>query len=374
MKKIPYSATAANGKRVSNFVEASSSKEAVAILQAEGLADIRLQNDGLTAFHRPELEGLSKYELAKIADFEIRIRKGSNVFDVLIESTRTHWVFIVVALGLIYWGVSSPNDLALAAGGLIIAVIYGLTLLGYRHAARYNNLLQCEALGDRAQALALIEQLRPHMNTPDMRFDLACREAAIVAKNGSINGALNIVERFRAKFGETSPGLFESRLASVFHASGWYEEYVEHMRTAHSKSADSPVVVVDAALAEARLGDLDRALRLIDELNADHLPEYGLPFIDWVRGVVALRRNDDIALQHLKEAVSGLLEYGTNPAIWSSLGLCTAYYAVALSAVDPNAAKNMLDSVSQIVQAHADDSLLQLIAERVPGSRATEHG
>lgn len=366
MKKITYSGVDPGGRETSGFIEADSARAAVGSLKAQGFSEIRLHDDVLTAMRRPDLEGLDDRELAKVAEFEINVREGSGIAAFLLEVARKNWVIVVVGLGLAYWGVIAHATVWTLIGAVLACSMFILSLWNYRVVNRYNRLLRAETLGQSEDALALIGLLRGHMRLPEMAFDLAIREASVLARDGAEDEAFGLLENWREQIEELSPGLFESRMAGVYHASGRYDQVVRLMRTAYEKSASSPTAVIDLALAEARLGDAAAAAKLLDEIVAEEIPQFGAPFVDWVRGVVALRQGDVNAIDYLRDAVSGLLEFRQNPAVWTNLGVCTAYYAVALHAADAGAAARLLESVWPVVKVHGDEGLLDRIAQKMP--------
>jgi hypothetical protein len=156
--------------------------------------------------------------------------------------------------------------------------------------------------------------------------------------------------------------MFEARVASVYHAAGDYKASLEQMRKAHQALPDDPSRQLDLALAEARLGEPDTARAVLAQLNEAALPSHGRPFVHWVRGLVALRRNDASAHEELARAMAGFLEYGTNSAVWSALALCGGAYALALArAGQPDAARTALNRVSPILKVHGDKPLLRMI-------------
>ena len=367
MKKIIYKGIDTNGAEKKGFVSASSNAEALQLLKARGLADVQLYDDVLFAQDRAELENLSDAALEAIAKFEINVRSKPRLLTFLLEVLRVNKLIVLGGLGLCLWGWYSGSYLSIIFGALISLSMPALSLWNYRHVSNYTHLLRTCADGRWGEANRLIENLRGHMKAPMMAFDLDIRKACIEAHVGSLNTALAIVEKWKHSFNEESPGLYESRVASIYHACDRYDDFIDQMRDAYFKSSLSPTLIVDLALAEARLGDVNKAEKLLACVRIEELPSHGLPFVDWIKGVVAKRKQDPQAQKHLEAAVSGMLQFGENPAIWTSLAVCVGCYAAALP--EPGAmekAQSLLASVAKILKVHGDKPLLAELTEKYP--------
>ncbi len=367
MTKILYSGIDQDGVSRSGFIDAENNHDAVGILIEKGFSKIQLHNDTVFASDRKELDGLGEDEREAIAAFEITNMKKPGTSGFLAQVLRSNRLVILVGLALIVWGQFEGSGLLMIAGAVVAAIVPAISLWNYRHARNYDRLLRACAEGRWEEAIALIDGLRPHMKAPSMAFDLDVREACIRAKRGSIEEALKIVGKWRETLHEQSPGLYESRIASVYHAAGEHHQFVELMRTAYFEASENQSMVIDLALAEARLGDVAKAEVLLRNVRAAELPSFALPFIDWVKGLVAKRNNDSQARLHLASAVSGLLAFAENPAVWTSLALCVGYYAASLPAdADRHKAESLLGRMSTILSVHAEQALLEELTEKYP--------
>jgi len=366
MRKIPYNAVDSRGKPISSFVEAESSSAAMSELRARGYTEIVLAGDGLTAMARPDLDGLSEKDLASVGEFEATIRAGAGLFGFLLEVLRKGWFVVATGLLIALWGWRADSVIGLAAGSVITSAIFVIALWNYRVLMRYDDLLRCEALGDGDRARGLINALRPAMVQPEMAFDLAVREACFTAQSGSYDDAFAIVAEHRDVLATSNPGLFEARVAAVCHAAGRYDDVIAYMRDACEKSGESPTALVDLALAHARFGDVATAAALVDRIVIDELPAFGMPFVVWIKGLVILRTGDGDPLPYLRDAVTGLLEFADMPPVWTSLGVCTGYYALALADIDETAAAGLIENVRAVVMTHGDSTMKAQIAGRFP--------
>jgi tetratricopeptide (TPR) repeat protein len=264
------------------------------------------------------------------------------------------------------WGLLAQHPVVVGVGALLLALTFGLPAWGFRHARRYDRLLRVSSVGDWARAEGLIGALRRKAQPDNLLFDLDIREAEIRARRGDVAQALAGVENWRAGLAASAPGLFEARVASVYHAAGDYQGFLREMRKAREALPNDPSRQLDLALAEARLGDPSVARDLLENVHSAALPVHGRPFIHWTRGYIALRRGEHSAQSELGQAVTGFLEYEANPAVWSALGLCAGAYALALARDGRlEKAKETLERVSSILMAHGDKPLMEMIRREV---------
>lgn len=366
MKKILYKGIDSKGKEKSGFVEAENNSEVLSILKNKNIYNIILHNDEMTAFQRNDLEGLSEKELNRIAKFEINMRSNPGVTTFLIEVLNANKYIIFFGVTMFVWGCISKSYVLIFSGGLAAISMPVLSLWNYRIVGNYNNLIRNCSLGQWAEAIINIKKLRPHLKQPEMAFDLDVREACIIAKTKSIKEALTLVEKWENNFHDLMPGMYESRVASIFHAAGDYSGYVGRMRDGYIKSLESPVMITDLALAEAQFGDVEKASSLLAKINIEELPIYGLAYIDWAKGVVAKRQGDSNAMNYLGSAVSKMLESKDIPAIWTGLALCSGAYAIVLNYNgEKEKARLLVNSVWDILKIHGDKPLLKEISNEI---------
>jgi tetratricopeptide (TPR) repeat protein len=369
--KLLYSATDASGKSKAGLIDAASAEEALVKLRNAGFRDIQLHDEPSIAAQRTDRLDLDEAEATRLAEFELRVRKSQGLGTVLAEVARRGWLWIAVLCAVAIWGLLAQQAVAVWVSALLLVLTFGIPAWSFRHASRYDRLQRSFALGEWERAETLIRMLRT-TQLDTLQFDLDIREASIQAVRGGPAQALAAVEKWRARLAAGSPGLFEARLASVYHAAGDYKGFLEQMRKAQQALPDDPSRQLDLALAEARLGDAGVAQDLLERLNSAALPSQGRPFIHWTRGLIALRRNEKSAHAELARGVAGFLEHGTNPAFWSALALCGGAHALALArAGKADAARKALDRVSSILMVHGDKPLLRMIQLEVqPQGRA----
>lgn len=348
------------------LIDATSAEDALEKLQAAGLTDIELHDEPSVAAQRIDRLGLDEKESVRLAQFELRVRKALGLATVLAEVARRAWLWITIVSAVMLWALLAQHPVVVGIGALLLGLTFGLPAWGFRHAQRYDGLLRAFSVGDWARSEELIQALRRTAQPENVRFDLDTREATIRASQGNVAQALADVEHWRAGLAASSPGLFEARVAEVYHAAGDYQGFLREMRKAHEALPTDPSRQLDLALAEARLGDPSVAHDFLENVHSAALPVHGRPFIHWTRGFIALRRGDQSAQSELGQAVAGFLEYEANPAVWSALGLCAGAYALALARDGRfEKAKEILERVSSILMAHGDKPLIEMIQREV---------
>lgn len=368
MKKILYSGISKDGRKRYGFVEAASNKEALAHLKKEELNNIELHDDVFTALNRDDLEKLSEKQTELIAEFEIRARYSSNINALKWEYIWHQKFWILIWAGSLIWMWYQKSYTLMFLGLAIALTVPIFHILKIRHVNRYNNLLIACTFGQWDQALALIQRLRRHLKQPEMVFDLDIRQACIVAAKGFLVEALESVSDWKYHFDKTSPGLFEARLAEVYHAGGEYGEYMNMLREAEAKSPESPSALLDLALAEARFGYTERTETLLSRLKIEELPPVGRPYIDWAKGAAARRNKDIKAVTYLESAVNQMMQFNENPSTWIALAMCTGDLAAALiDCGKKDKAKDLAAKVWKILKVHGESRLLKELADITPG-------
>ena len=362
MKKLLYSARDADGKPCQAYVDAASNEEARRKLAALGLREVVLHDDAFIAGQRDELAALAPDELAKLAAFELGVRKhGSDTAGFLKQVLRRNRTALWIGLALTVWGLER-GDFFLTAGGLLtLGTGPVISLWNYRQVGRYNRLLRQLAWGEWAAARASVAELKPHMSAPNHAFDLAIKEACIIARTRSLSEARAFIAPWAAKM--QAPGYFEARTAVIHLLSGDSAGFLAGMKAAHVLAWDSPTTRIDYALAEARFGDPAIAAELIASLSPEALPPMALPFLAWIRGLIAYRRKAPDAVEKLAEAVDAMAAGGDNPAFWITQALCVGAYAAALLAVGREAAaRQAVEKVWPVLRQHGDAALLADLA------------
>jgi hypothetical protein len=198
----------------------------------------------------------------------------------------------------------------------------------------YAAVVAAEALGDRATVREAIARLwRPleaggHQN---VLWDLAVREAKTWAAEGWLVQALAGLQPWRAVAEALAPGSFDMRLMAVHQVAGDYEE-AERLRDRLIVAGHGAVMQrMDRALREARAGSAEAAQALIAAHGASFEAEDVKPWLDFTRGILAVRAGRPEALALLAPWISErAAQCPTQQAVWGFFGVGAGWWALAL--------------------------------------------
>ena len=367
VKQILYTAVDNDGQDRSGYVEARNNQEALEVLSDQGLSEISFFDDASLAISRDNLAGLGEREIEAMSRLEVRLRKSPRFSTFIIEVIKLNRFIVNAGIALLLWGLYDQNRYLILIGAAIAMAMPLVATWNYRVVANYDKFLSACALGDWDTAISLCGKLRDKMKSPEMAFDLDVRLAGILAAQGSLEPALQSLEKWRHEFDSDSPGMYESRVAIVFHAAGRYEDFLQHLRDAYFKSAQSQTIVLDLALAEARLGDPEKAAVLLKTVKTEELPVYGFGFIEWAQGMIDSRTDSGEPELHLSLALSALLEFAETPAVWPSLAVCTGDYALCMrGSRSTDEVGEMLSKVWKIICVQGEKDVVEKLAKLYP--------
>ena len=256
----------------------------------------------------------------------------------------------------------------MAAGVIVASFVPFFSLYNYSTMNDFNNLLKASAFGEWNRVRELSQILRAKNKNIDVIIEADTKEATIFAHDKNMDSAINLILPHRKYLNETKPGIFESKLASLYYMAGEYDKYVQNMKKAYEVSKQSSFRC-DWAMAEARLGNLEVARRLIKEMEIEELPIYGMPLMNYTKGLVAYRRGElDYAYEQFSWAYSSFLEYSKNPAVWASLAMVVSMFAIVTHDLDNDQDGSCLlsEAMIDIIKVHADKPLLVELDKRFP--------
>jgi len=363
MAKLLYTALSPQGARVEDFVEADSAASARERLVGQGLRDVVFHDEVMISQARTE--PLGEADTQRLAAFKLRILRRPGLRTVWGEVARRNgWL---IAGGGVLAGISLAMG-EVQRGVLLLGVAllpFALSAWQYRHAHRYQRLVEACNVGQWALAERLIAALRSTRHGRGLLgFDLQVRQACIHARQGQpLDELLEGLDLQVEPAIKAQPALYHCRLASVYAAAEDRAGFVRAMRTAYEASAQDPARALDLALACARFGDWQEAERLLAALDATLLPAHGKGFWRWAQGMVALRAARPDALPSLTAAVTAFLQLGVDqPAVWTALAFATCDLAVALHLNgQTEAARRSLSEVWPVLRVHADKALMQML-------------
>jgi hypothetical protein len=364
MAHILYSAIDGYGKSVEGFVEATSAKQAMSIIKSRGYANIKLHQEVAISQNPEELKGLNESQKAQLARFKIKVAKKASVLDFWLEVARINkvWLLIdLICLCAAFWLGSFLWVVFICVVALIPFVVSTWKL---RHAWRYVELQKKFALGHWDEFTQLAAQM--YSSAPGgivLQFDIDIRLACIKARRRFLDNALEDIAIWRPKLLET-PGLFESRVGSIYAASGDREMAVTSMRNAYEISGSEPARALDYALLEARFGDEKVANTVFESIDQTLLPAFAQGFVFWTQGVIQLRSDESVATETLLQAIDAFLKSSHMPAVWTGLAFVSADLAFALAKSGKLLeAQQAISTVWPVLHAHADKKLLDQLNE-----------
>lgn len=367
MSMLPYRAVDANGRRVEDVVEAGSARAALEKLQRAGLSRIELLEANFESAPKDtgaSGEGPLSLDMTRLGAALSRTGPGlAAVWRQVLR--RARWWLALGAL-LIASGLWKGNGFFSLFGILMCVLPFALSGLSWRHAARYDRFLRAYAYGERAEMQRLSGLLRGAMKDPPMRFDLAAREAEFIAREQGLDVALAQVEPYREPLQTRAPGVFAARTAFLYLAVNDRPGFVQWMRVAWQDSGKDDSRALDAALAEARCGDPQKARAMLDAIDPAELEPIARILVHWVQGVLA-RHEDNDGRDALSQALAGFSDHARLPAVWSSLAACTCDYALELARHGQiGTAQGLVDMIWPIAAHHLDAATRQTIESTFP--------
>lgn len=310
---------------------------------------------------------MSEDEISSSAEFEVAMRLKPSFSAFILHVLKINQVVIIIGLCLTVWGLFEFNAYLIGFGLILGLSMPLLSIWNYRVVNAYDKLLRAFSCGRTAEALRQIEYLKPHMKQTEMAFDLDIRLASLNSTPDNIDEEIMKLEKWRSEFENTTPGMFESRVAGVYHHAGKYDEFVNLMRDAFFRSSQSSTLILDLVLAEARLGDLEKAEMLINKVKTEELPIHAEPFLNWAKGVIAFRKGTPNYEEKLAAAVTGFLNISESPAVWVSLAVCIGDYALYVRDDDSiRTAKELIKNVWDVLRYHGNNNHLALLLDKYP--------
>lgn len=282
------------------------------------------------------------------------LRSGFGLWQVWRQVLRGARWWLALALLMAAYGLWVRSGFLAILGIAMLGLPFLLSGLSYRHAARYEAFLRAAAFGQRMEMERLAQLLVRAVADPGMRFDLAMRQAEFVAREQGIDAALAQVEPLRDTVDQRAPGLFPARTALLHLAAGDAPGFVRGMHEAWEASGHDPSRALDAALAEARCGDVDKARELLVDIDAAALPVMATSFHAWVQALLAEHAGED-GREAFSRALTGFSEHARMSAVWSALAACTCDYALALARHgDMSDGRALVEAVWPVARIHLD--------------------
>ncbi|MFG6486957.1 DUF4253 domain-containing protein [Roseateles sp. BYS78W] len=198
----------------------------------------------------------------------------------------------------------------------------------------FAAIVAAEALGDRAgvrEGITRLWGLLSPASDGKMLWDLAVREAKTWAAEGRLDEALAALEAWRDSAEAIGPGTFDMRAIAVCQEAGAYEEAEKLRKRLIDAGQGATMQWLDLALREARAGSAPAAAALLATHAAQFDSPALAPWVDFARGILAVRDGQAAALDLLTPWVAGrVTQAAAGPAVWPFLGIGGGWWALAL--------------------------------------------
>jgi hypothetical protein len=232
----------------------------------------------------------------------------------------------------------------------------------------YDALQACLALGEWASCRECIDVLRDNVDDKAILLDLAVKETQLTVIEGDFPSGVENIKKLKKKISTLGPGVYESRKALLYYLANDGPGYLKGLRSAADASDNHPIMLLDLALAEARLGSKDAAKQILDGIDTDELPPLGETFLRICRGIIALPSDLSSAQKELGLALMALITNSYNPAVWSILAMCAGWYALACrESGNMEDAETIVRSVWRILSMDPEKTLINKIKSEIPG-------
>lgn len=208
-------------------------------------------------------------------------------------------------------------------------------LAGMARQRLYFVILAAEALGDWPRLREGVCRMWPMLDPvteAKMQWDLAVREAKGWAAQGHLDAALAGLAPWRDVAEALGPGTFDMRCMAVVQEAGAVAD-AERLRDGLIAAGQGAALQrLDRALREARAGDATVAAALLARHEAEFSSPGLQPWVDFARGILAVRAGDAAGLPLLTTWVTQQVPgCRSGAATWGFFGLGAGWWALALA-------------------------------------------
>jgi hypothetical protein len=367
MGTVLYTARDKRGREKRGFIEALNNKDALEHLSASGLNQIELHWDAAFASNRDDLEGISEKELAQIAKFELELHKGVSASSFMKEVLRNNLIPMGIGGAMVLYGISDSSAWWVAFGVILSLALPFFSLWNYNLLQTHSAMYKALSFGEWESIKTLAPQLKERAKNPDVSVEADTLLAAYYAHHKDMPTAIQILGEHESYLGDKA-GSYENKLGTLYFHAKEYEQSLFYLKQAYVVSKEN-MMLADWALAEARFGDIEKAKENLSQLDLAQLPPYGIPFIDYIKGIIAYKEGDLIrAKNDLLRGITGFSAYDKNPAVWAALAMVNVMLAIVLEEMGEreNAYEYLSEGVVKIAQEHAETPLLECLKEKFP--------
>lgn len=372
MSAILYSAVDSQNNETYGYCNGNSNTEVLEKLKKEGLSNIQLYYDALTASERDDLNLLDKKALEKIAKHDIEMLLNPSFFKYTLFSLKNRQNLLILFLGffVVIMGMIFNNIWLTGIGLVICLVVLILAMVGYVLIYNFKRIYDAIAYGywDKAEkALNGFHNYDEKIFPKDVKVALDKIGGLLLAIKNSPDVALQKVEEIYGFLKDIAPLNYMLLIADIHYINGEYEEFLKQISKIYQQYPDDAVVTLDLAKAEVLFGDKYKAETLLNQIKKEELPITFLPMIDFIRGLLIQESDSDKTLEYLQNSLMNLEKFKNVAGFLETIALVAGYYSIVLYDNQyEEKAKNTLESYWNILKIHGNENLLEDIYTRMP--------
>lgn len=329
------SANNADGKKVTERVEASSADAAVKTLEARGYSGIVLHTDDFGALFTTQSKGEPVVTPKDFVDFRNLQGYWRRVGFLTRKLYAQVWKWDVLLVLMLLtsrwmhwrWGIMDYLVIGFLIAPLGVAMI---TLLN-NPALRYHKFMELVAWGRWAEVLEQASRLRGRLPEQELLWN----RAKALAGLGQLSNALELVAPL-AKDPKLPQWLYFSRLGELYAMAGQRDEHLAWNQKALDLAPDNATLLIDHAMSLLRFQvDLPGARQLLVRARSHALSDALSPAADAVEGVLLFEEgNPNQAQDKLSAGLAGLDRFRhLSPLIGAVQDRFRAYRALSLAAL-----------------------------------------
>ncbi len=357
-----------NGKETLGEIEATSNKEALLKIKKQGYENIEIFNDANFSNTHDSLKTLdkkSRLEYIKLDQINLRKPTLKNSFLRFLISNK---IDLTLSIFLLLLGVILSIKTLIVIGAVWFIFRIGLWIYSYKTISLYEQINIEYAFGNYIKTLGLINKLLKLSKLEKIEADLNSKKAQIVACKGHLNYALDIIEEYKDIFEKQAPGMYHGKRASIYYLARDYQSSTQEAQESYNKNPNY-LTKMDLALYNAKVGDINYAKTLIEDIDILEVPIYGKKFYYMIKGIIAHKLGDlENAKKEFEEMMNALNLFLENPIFWGSISIAIGYYALLLHDINEQekALELLKEGTVKILNVHANDYLRDDLHQRYP--------
>jgi hypothetical protein len=369
MREFLFSATAPDGRKVHERVEAANLDQARYKLEIRKYREIEFLTDEHGAdIARAARSGVNIPSLPPdvwTAEDEVASRRRRGLREKVWWAFRQHLPIFGILLGWIELELHYGRPYGFHAWASFIALpLYFLWFVRLVvPMTLFQLILEASVWHDwkRLRLLIGIARILKRFITtaiPDKELDI--REAASWAAEGRLEDGLRLVEKYRGH-PDVAEYLFLTRLSGIYDAAGQYDRVVALLEEAAAKGPGGVSEWIDLAMARIRRKrDAAGAKSALRNIDGKEVPALAQAFRLMVEGMIAGEERDDVrAYEYFRTGLEKLHATGGSPLLQGLIAEGRAGMAISLARLDKkDVARKILAKERPLLEARKEKELL----------------